>query len=507
MKRIDHEFIKKHILIIIFTAFMAVLYSVMMFTNKPWYDELYTYYSFISRGPIYAAIHWPVPNNHVGYSVLSGFLDVIKNPYIRLRGVSVLAAVMNLALIYIFSNKFMDRTLSLSVAMLYAGAGLVYRLAFQGRGYTLAVTCYLCVLIALYDLSIGKEARRSVHVLFITGLILGLYIVPSSIYWVIPACMAGGIYMLCSKRYDRVVKTLIDGIIAALITFGLYTLIWLAIGANLISKDSESAYYGMHQLKVLLKAPFDSFGTGIKYMLASPYIQSIPRPDCIKGLPGYLQVLFENFYGNAGMIIFAICILGVVGAVIGICKKTDSDNDLFACIYITTNILIVPVMLLIQSVHPYKRVLSFYALPIAFAGIYLFKMWGNKLSHVIIACASAVICMLSLFSAANRAPLADRENDIADLLAKADVGSIENIFYTDDYQKYVLKFYYDKEPAECYTLEDAGCVLVSKDMYDPTLTEPVWPMLYGYSEQILDIIENDYEKVAETDAYALYTRQ
>lgn len=65
-------------------VWMAVYYGFRMFSLTPWYDELYTYYYFISRGPVYAAIHWPLPNNHVGYSVLSGFLDLLGNPVLEI---------------------------------------------------------------------------------------------------------------------------------------------------------------------------------------------------------------------------------------------------------------------------------------------------------------------------------------------------------------------------------------------------------------------------------------
>ena len=61
---------------VLFLSGMAVYYGYRLFALTPWYDELYTYYYFISRGPVYAAIHWPLPNNHVGYSVLSGILNL-----------------------------------------------------------------------------------------------------------------------------------------------------------------------------------------------------------------------------------------------------------------------------------------------------------------------------------------------------------------------------------------------------------------------------------------------
>ena len=88
--------IKENKGITLFVFFMAFYYGWRMFSLDPWYDELYTYYSFISRGPVYAAIHWPVPNNHVMYSVLSAFLNIFGNPDSSLRGISFLASVGNI---------------------------------------------------------------------------------------------------------------------------------------------------------------------------------------------------------------------------------------------------------------------------------------------------------------------------------------------------------------------------------------------------------------------------
>ena len=91
--------IEKTVFMILLAA-MAVYYGYRLFAFTPWYDELYTYYCFISKGPIYAAIHWPLPNNHVGYSVLSACLDYLGNAYIGLRGVSYLCALANICILH-----------------------------------------------------------------------------------------------------------------------------------------------------------------------------------------------------------------------------------------------------------------------------------------------------------------------------------------------------------------------------------------------------------------------
>ena len=104
-------FLSKIQYIYILMAGMLGIYTYSMFTNRPWYDELYTYYYFISRGPVYAAIHWPVPNNHMGYSVLSAVIDKFGNSYLGLRGVSVICSVISLFLIYRLAKKISGRNI------------------------------------------------------------------------------------------------------------------------------------------------------------------------------------------------------------------------------------------------------------------------------------------------------------------------------------------------------------------------------------------------------------
>ena len=215
IKRYSVDTIKEHIVAILLITFMGILYIYNMFANKPWYDELYTYYYFVSRGPVYAAIHWPVPNNHVGYSVLSAFLDFFGNPYLGLRGLSCIAAICNLILIYRLCLNFMNKWFSITATALYAGTFLAFRLAFQGRGYTLATTCLLVAIYAVYKIAIGQCLLRN-YVFFAAALTLGLYIVPSSIYWVVPVCVTGGLYLLVQKRYRDLWHLIFSGIMDSL---------------------------------------------------------------------------------------------------------------------------------------------------------------------------------------------------------------------------------------------------------------------------------------------------
>ena len=510
-----YSILKNNIVAAVFIVIMAVVYVVMMFGNKPWYDELYTYYYFISRGPVYAAIHWPVPNNHVGYSVLSAMLNIFGNPYIGLRGLSCMAAVANLVLLYDFSRRFMNKYLASATMMMYAGAYLIHRLSVQGRGYTLAITCYLISLHAIYR--IGMSGRRICdYVIFAAALTMGLYILPSSVYWVVPVCITGGLYMLIKKYYNRLFRLVISALCAAAATLCLYSVIWLAIGANLMSKDETGAYYGMHQVRGILSSPAGALKTGIGYMLATPYIQSIDRLKCITTLPEYLNDLFGNYYSYCGVMLMMLVILITAWHIVNAIRQVYyKRSSLMASLYTSAALVSVPVMLVIQSVQPYKRVLSFYVIPIAFGLMYLlgtfcekytYERPGRIMSCIVMGITAVCIC-LRLTNAAYREPLAGRENNIEKVLEDIDTSRIDRIFYTDDYQKYVLKFYHDVMPEECEDIRDADYVITGPEFFDKKYNEAEWPVLYSYHNAKVNFVEERMVKIAEEDGYAIYTGQ
>ncbi|MBR6238325.1 MAG: glycosyltransferase family 39 protein [Lachnospiraceae bacterium] len=509
------QILKENIVVTVFIVIMAVEYIRMMFTNKPWYDELYTYYYFISRGPIYAAIHWPVPNNHVGYSVISAVFDFFGNPYIGLRSVSCIAAVANLILIYQISTRFMNKYYATAATAMYAGAYLVYRLSVQGRGYTLATTCYLVAIFEIYHIGIGMNKKRN-YIIFAAALALGMYIVPSSLYWVIPTCVTGGVYLLMKRYIDRLKRLIVAAVAAGAVTFAMYSIIWMAIGANLISKDAESAMFGVHQAVIALKHPFASISTGMKYMLATPYIQSIDRSVCFHTLPQYFSGLFGNFYSYSGIMLISLSVLLILWNAMNAMKQLYYKRTrVFVSVFVSVSLLVVPIMLIIQSVHPYQRVLSFLMIPISFGLMHIlysfFETYAvdkvKAVFGVFFMCIFLFVTFVKVFGSYYNEPFADRENKIEAVFAKIDTSKIDKMYYTDDYQKYVLKFYHDVVPEECENIEDCNYVMICPELRDSKYNEAKWPVLYSYHVARLKYVEEKMTELAEDEGYTIYARQ
>ncbi len=558
------KFIKENIIISTVLTLMAIIYIFRMFTNGPWYDELYTYYSFISRGVVYSAIHWPVPNNHVGYSVLSAFLNIFGNPYISLRGVSFLASLANILLIYKFCIRFTNKYYGVFAAMLYAGANIIHMLAVQGRGYSLAVTCFLTAGMVCHNICMGADGNIPAYfceksaygvsgidsvktmtpkykmwlfeqlIIFSVSLTMGLYILPSSIYWVLPVCMAGGIYLLIEKRFKILTGLIISSSVSALDTLFLYGTIWLAIGSNLLSKTEGSGYFGVYQLNIIKSAPFKALKTGMDYMLGTPYIQSIERSQVLKEISGYFVDFFNQCYKGCGIVFIILwCAIIVFGAYRIFDKRdkyikkkklkeigiTDSN---WLEIYLLTLLIVVPLLMILQSVLPYKRVLGFIMVPMAMGVAYVLWYLGEVLlkdsplkdrlkkirKHIgAVPMLIMIIYVTFLMTTYDYIkPMADRENHIAKILEQVNVEDISSIYYTDDFQKYVLKFYYDTTPIET-GIEEAKYVMVSKELLDESYDSPQWPLLMPYNKEFLDTVKQSFDLLAESEEYRVYGRK
>lgn len=345
---------------LLFFAAMALYYAYRLFALTPWYDELYTYYYFISRGPLYAAIHWPLPNNHVGYSALSACLGVFGSAPVALRGVSWLCSMGSLLLLYRISEKWFAGRCALVPVFLFAGMYMVNQLAVQGRGYAFVTFCYLSALQALYAIVAEKKNNKRNYIAFGASLMFSLWAIPSSLYMVMPLCLIGGFLLLLDRDYKRLWRLLAASLMSAFCTAGLYGILWLAIGSNLLSKAADGPFSGMGHVRIILRAPFAALGEGISYMLATPYIQSMARQDFFDQAGHWLSSLFgmqlAPRFGLQGGLMCALLGLGVLSAAVCLVRRRGEH---FLEWYLALTPCLLGAALFVQCKLPYQRVFSF----------------------------------------------------------------------------------------------------------------------------------------------------
>ncbi len=276
---LPHE--PESIAVTLFIITMAAYYIWRTFAITPVYDELYTYYNFISKGPIYAALNWTTPDDHIGYAVIAAFFNFFGNSYLGLRGLSLICAVANLVLIYKITCRYFSHGLSLGATVLYSSMDIVNLFSVQGRGYTLAVTCFLASVYLLGDIC-RKGEKKPRYKLLCFFMMLGVYTVPTSIFWVIPTCIAALMFLgingvrarsTYKVKNENIYYKKFAGVFGAFITscvmtVFLYSVVWLSLGSDILRMDEEASNFGMHRSEVLLSAPGRAFITGADRMIS-----------------------------------------------------------------------------------------------------------------------------------------------------------------------------------------------------------------------------------------------
>ena len=268
---------------------------------------------------------------------------------------------------------------------------LVNQLAVQGRGYALVSFCYLAAIYELLCITVEHKERIRNYICFGISLVLALYTIPSSLYVVIPICLVGGIVLLACGEYRGFWRLLLTSLAGAVCTLGLYGVVWLAIGSNLLMKTEGSAYYGIGHGSIILHAPFAALRTGIEYMLATPYIQSVGREGFAGKFISWLHSLLNEYYMGGAVILAVLLILCVMHVVYCIKKRINSNGyrktsakrneryDCFMEIYLAVSLIVIPLMLICLCSLPYYRVFSFAGVSVALAVTWLWQAAFRKL--------------------------------------------------------------------------------------------------------------------------------
>lgn len=474
----------------LFFCTMAVYYGYRLFVLIPWYDELYTYFYFISRGPLYAAIHWPLPNNHVGYSTLSACLGIFGCAPITLRGVSYLCSLGSLLLLYRIVRKWFAKEFALIPVFLFAGMYMINQLAVQGRGYALVTFCYLAALLSLYAIVAEKKNSKRYYILFGASLVISLWAIPSSLYMVMPVCLIGGFLLLTDRDYKRLWRLIAVSLVSALITAGLYGILWLAIGSNLLSKAPDGPFYKVGHVSIIFHAPFRALKEGIDYMLATPYIQSMTRQEFNREAGHWMKTLFGGqlfpIANLGGLLGGGMCFLLGIGLIAAAVCLVRKPKKVFLEWYFVLTAALLAIALVIQCKLPYQRVFSFLGVWSALLSGWLIQktvalvqgdssiIWRERAAKAVKTFAYLVAGLSWALVLADKTPYSMRDEFLADAYRQITIEETDTIAVTDCDQEYLLLYLYGiGEERVTRQIEEADIVLLDKALLGET---------YGYRE-------------------------
>ncbi len=523
-------------MIVVLTVIAMAFYYIWRATYlTPWYDELYTYYYFISRGPIYSAIHWPLANNHVGYSVLSSLINSFGNSYVGLRGISFLCAVFNPFLVYRLSRRFLEDLYAYCAMLLYFSCMLVNDLSIQGRGYTLACTCFIITFRQLIIICRSEDFKLNDYIALSVAVILGLYTLPSSIYWVFPACLAAAIFLLVNgyRTYDfrdsiwktryfkRLKNCIVTAIISGVILLGLYLIIWFAIGANLIVKDEAGAFYGMPHLKLIISHPFMALSKGFTYMITKSTAQGVNRTSYLADFVSWAKALSGLMYPGFAPLSLFVTISVLILFITECIRHFENSRTIFNLMMILS-IMGYPIMMIIQAKLPYYKVFSYVGVLIAISYAYVIGHVSamirfllrrhEKASFLLMFLKWVPIIFVLIFSASMmirpdyHSQYGQRETNCYNALYIAHPSPKKHLCVLDCDQQYLLKFGWNIE-CENTDVTDCDYILVDRDMMsDDFAGEDSWKFYVTYETIPWDYINSNYYIFYENEDFVLYKR-
>lgn len=148
-------------------------YTYFMSTTSLWNDEIYTFENFVSNGVFYSWTNYPVPNNHILFSILAGIIpdSHLYDPMMA-RLWSFLAVWLVFLLIFCFSiytRSFVGGAIVLSLLGLNVNT---LDLTLQARGYGLAFFASALQCISTY-MYFKTDSRRWFYSLVIAGILGG----------------------------------------------------------------------------------------------------------------------------------------------------------------------------------------------------------------------------------------------------------------------------------------------------------------------------------------------
>lgn len=489
--------------------FLVFYYIYRMFGLAASYDEMYSYFHFISKGFFYSATHWPLPNNHVFFSMASSLLNLTGNGYVAMRGVSYISGLGTIILLYLFINKCFNKTIGVITCCFYGSFILVNEQAVQGRGYSFATFFMMICIYNGYIITMEKEKRKN-YILWTVGLWLGLYTLVSSIYWVLALCLCFGLVLLVRGEKSKLWKLIIASVISALLTLCSYIFLWLYMGAEIIQPLlglQESAF------RTIIRHPRSSLVHGFQFMNSNDYMQGVDRAAYFRDFKYFFRLLFRDFTGIEYLYVHVVLLvisLIFFALFIYLCIKYRQSKLMIPSLLVSVGIWTVFLVLTIQSAYPFNRNFTFlgvfFAIIPGFVAYGLYSCLSKKLTERII----SLVCIpvLLLFFIRMSGPsmnldyyTPDKYSDQA--LRSIDLSSISSYMADSEYGFYQMEFFKVNLKLDCeYTVSDPDMLF----LYTVESNYSSYPFIQD-SETVNSFDYSQYNLVVDNGFYQIYIKK
>lgn len=193
-------------------------------------------------------------------------------------------------------------------------------------------------------------------------------------------------------------------------------------------------------------------------------------------------------------------------------------EKLLSQLILLSEIVFVPICLLIQCKRPYYRVFTYGGVLLAILIVMLLnalleyileqgKQEGNEKKLCTVLLLLVVLwCVKCFFSPEYHAQYGQMEYEIQDAFRHGEITKEGHYCVTDCNQEYLFYFLYGIR-CENRQIEGSDMVLLDKRMTDPDFTEMVWEFYHYYDTIPWKYIEENMQITYENNNYILYTRK
>lgn len=215
------------------------------------FDEADTYMLFSSQGPLVAATFYPLPNNHILFSIVTSVTSMLPiDPVYALRLPLLPIGFLLIISMFGFLKKHSTDAAALLGLSFFIASYPLFIYSFLARGYLLLLFFYVIALYAIFELCFSNEHKKRDSYLLILAAIGGLYTIPSFLYALAGLFLFAFTAMVLQKKNAALVRLLKNGFVIALVAAILYLPVLISVKWSLLKPYMTPVYDRANTLSV-----------------------------------------------------------------------------------------------------------------------------------------------------------------------------------------------------------------------------------------------------------------
>lgn len=207
------------------------------------FDEADTYMLFSSQGPLVAATFYPLPNNHILFSIITSLTGMLPiDPVYALRLPLLPIGMLVIISMFGFLKRHFTDTAALLGLSFFIAAYPLFIYSFLARGYLLLLLFYIIALYAIFELCFSNGYKKRHSYLLVLASVGGLYTIPSFLYALAGLFLFAFAALAMQKKNTAIIRLVKSGFIISLVTAILYLPVLISVKWSLLKPYMTPVY-------------------------------------------------------------------------------------------------------------------------------------------------------------------------------------------------------------------------------------------------------------------------